>query len=70
MVLYCLGLAIPFLLVALLADRLGGVLRSINRHLRVISIVAGVILFVFGLLMATGQLTVLSGLSFQSPFNL
>jgi len=24
----------------------------------------------FGLLMATGQLTVLSGLSFQSPFNL
>jgi hypothetical protein len=25
---------------------------------------------VFGLLMATGQLTVLSSLSFQSPFNL
>ena len=41
MILYCLGLAVPFLLVALLADRLGGVLRSINRHLRVISIVAG-----------------------------
>ncbi len=70
MLLYCLGLAIPFLLVALLADRLQGVLRSINRHLRVISIVAGVILFAFGLLMATGQLTVLSSLSFQSPFNL
>jgi len=70
MVLYCLGLAIPFLLVALLADRLQGVLRSVNRHLRVISIVAGVILFAFGLLMATGQLTVLSSLSFQSPFNL
>jgi cytochrome c-type biogenesis protein len=70
MVLYCLGLAVPFLLVALLADRLQGVLRSVNRHLRVISIVAGVILFGFGLLMATGQLTVLSSLSFQSPFNL
>jgi cytochrome c-type biogenesis protein len=70
MVLYCLGLAIPFLLVALLADRLQGVLRGLNRHLHVISIVAGAILFVFGLLMATGQLTVLSGLSFQSPFNL
>ena len=70
MLLYCLGLAIPFLLVALLADRLQGVLRSVNRHLRVISIVAGVILFAFGLLMATGQLTVLSSLSFQSPFNL
>ncbi len=70
MVLYCLGLAIPFLVVALLADRLQGVLRGINRHLRVISIVAGVILLGFGLLMATGQLTVLSDLSFQSPFNL
>lgn len=70
MVIYCLGLAVPFLLVAVLADRLQGVLRSINRHLRVISIVAGVILFAFGLLMATGRLTVLSGLSFQSPFNL
>jgi cytochrome c-type biogenesis protein len=70
MLLYCLGLAIPFLLVALLADRLQGVLRSVNRHLRVISLVAGAILFVFGLLMATGQLTVLSSLSFQSPFNL
>lgn len=70
MVLYCLGLAVPFLLVALLADRLQGVLRGVNRHLRVISIVAGAILFGFGLLMATGQLTVLSSLSFQSPFNL
>ena len=70
MILYCLGLAIPFLLVAVLADRLQGVLRAVNRHLRVISIAAGVVLFAFGLLMATGQLTVLSGLSFQSPFNL
>jgi cytochrome c-type biogenesis protein len=70
MLLYCLGLAVPFLLVALLADRLQGLLRSINRHLRVISIVAGAILFGFGLLMATGELTVLSSLSFQSPFNL
>lgn len=70
MLLYCLELAVPFLLVALLADRLQGVLRSVNRHLRVISIVAGLILFGFGLLMATGQLTVLSSLSFQSPFNL
>ena len=70
MLVYCLGLAVPFLLVALLADRLQGLLRSVNRHLRVISIAAGAILFGFGLLMATGQLTVLSSLSFQSPFNL
>jgi len=70
MVVYCAGLAVPFLLVALLADRLQGVIRSLNRHLGVINLVAGAILLVFGVLLATGRLTVLSTLSFQSPFNL
>ena len=70
MLLYCVGFALPFLAVAVLADRLQGVLRSINRHLGVVNLVAGAILLVFGLLLATGRLTVLSTLSFQSPFNL
>lgn len=70
MLLYCLGLGIPFLMIAVLADRLQGVIRRINRHLAVINLVAGGILLVFGLLLATGQLTVLNGLSFQSPFNI
>ena len=70
MIVYCAGLAIPFLLVAVLADRLQGPIRAINRHLGVINLVAGGILLVFGLLLATGRLTVLSTLSFQSPFNL
>jgi cytochrome c-type biogenesis protein len=70
MVVYCLGLAVPFLLVALLADRLQGAIRTVNRHLGVINLVAGIILLVFGVLLATGRLTVLSTLSFQSPFNL
>ena len=70
MILYCAGLAIPFLAVAVLADRLQGAIRAINRHLGLINLVAGGILLVFGLLLATGRLTVLSTLSFQSPFNL
>ena len=70
MLLYCAGLAVPFLLVAALADRLQGVIRRLNRHLGVINLIAGGILLVFGLLLATGRLTVLSNLSFQSPFNL
>ena len=70
MLLYCAGLAVPFLLVAVLADRLQGAIRAVNRHLGVINLVAGGILLVFGLLLATGRLTVLSNLSFQSPFNL
>lgn len=70
MVVYCLGLAVPFLLVAALADRLQGAIRAVNRHLGVINLVAGLILLVFGVLLATGRLTVLSTLSFQSPFNI
>ncbi|HEX6539939.1 MAG TPA: cytochrome c biogenesis protein CcdA [Candidatus Dormibacteraeota bacterium] len=70
MILYCAGLAVPFLLVAVLADRLQGAIRAVNRHLGVINLVAGGILLVFGVLLATGRLTVLSTLSFQSPFNL
>lgn len=70
MLVYCVGLGVPFLIIALLADRLQGVMQRINRHLGLINLIAGGILLVFGLLLATGQLTVLNGLSFQSPFNL
>ena len=70
MLLYCLGLAIPFLIVAVLADRLQGVLRAVNRHLGVINLIAGLVLFAFGLALAVGWLTVLSSYSFQSPFNI
>jgi cytochrome c-type biogenesis protein len=70
MLLYCVGLGVPFLVIALLADRLQGAIRRVNRHLGVINLVAGGVLLVFGLLLASGRLTVLNGLSFQSPFNL
>jgi len=70
MLVYCVGLGIPFLLIALLADRLQGLLRRINRRLGLINLIAGGVLLIFGLLLATGQLTVLNGLSFQSPFNI
>ena len=70
MLLYCVGFAIPFLVVAVLADRLQRPIRAMNRHLGVINLIAGGILLVFGVLLATGRLTVLSTLSFQSPFNL
>ncbi|MBV8302059.1 MAG: cytochrome c biogenesis protein CcdA [Candidatus Dormibacteraeota bacterium] len=70
MAVYCIGLAVPFLLVALLADRLQGTIRAVNRHLGLINLIAGGILLVFGLLLATGRLTLLSSYSFQSPFDI
>jgi cytochrome c-type biogenesis protein len=70
MVVYCLGLAVPFLVVAALADRLQGVIRQVNRHLGVVNLIAGALLFAFGFALAMGWLTVLSSRSFSSPFNL
>ncbi|MBV9101181.1 MAG: cytochrome c biogenesis protein CcdA [Candidatus Dormibacteraeota bacterium] len=70
MVVYCVGLALPFLALAVLADRLQGLMRAVNRRLGVINLVCGAILLGFGLLLATGRITLLSTYSFQSPFNL
>jgi cytochrome c-type biogenesis protein len=70
MLLYCLGLAVPFLLVAVLAQRGQGLIRSVNRHLNLINMIAGGLLLVFGLLLVTGRITLLSQLSPQSPFDL
>ena len=60
MVTYCLGLALPFLAFALLTDRLQGVIRSVNRHLGVINLVAGALLLVFGLVLILDRYTLFS----------
>ena len=68
MVAYCLGLAIPFLGVALLADRLQGTIRAVNRHLGAVNLVAGALLLGFGLLLVCGSLTALN--RYATPFGL
>jgi len=70
MLAYCLGLAVPFLAIAALADRLQGVIRGINRHIGAVNIVAGALLLVFGVLLLTNQFTFFNRLSPQSPFDL
>ena len=70
MLAYCVGLAVPFLLIALLADRLQGVIRGINRRMGVVNVVAGALLLVFGLLLITNQFTFFNRFSPQSPFDL
>jgi cytochrome c-type biogenesis protein len=51
---YCVGLGIPFLLVALGAGWASGAIRAVKRHMRVVNIIGGAILIVIGLLMVTG----------------
>lgn len=51
---YCVGLGVPFLLVALLVDRSTRVLGLLARHARAIQIAGGVLLVLVGLALVTG----------------
>lgn len=51
---YSAGLGIPFLISAVLIDRLRGAFDGIKKHYRVVSIVCGAFLIAVGVLMATG----------------
>jgi len=55
LIVYSLGLGIPFLVSALLIDRLKTAFDWIKRHYRVINIVCGVFLIAVGILMMTGR---------------
>ena len=54
---YSLGLGIPFFIGAILIDRLKGAFSFIKKHYNVINIVSGALLVIVGLLMATGLLS-------------
>lgn len=51
---YCVGLGIPFLLVAVGVGWVGASIAWVKRHIRVVNIVGGVLLIVVGLLLVTG----------------
>lgn len=52
---YCLGLGIPFVLVALGFGWVSGALGFVRRHRRVVSAVGGVLLMTIGVLLVTGE---------------
>ena len=60
--LYSLGLAIPFVLSALLIDYLKNAFNWIKKHYKVINIVSGSLLILIGILMATGMFDRVIGL--------
>ena len=53
---YSLGLGVPFVLSALLIDRLKSTLDFIKKHYRIINLVCGMLLIVVGIMMATGTM--------------
>lgn len=54
LLLYSVGLGIPFFISALLIDKLKGPFNAIKKNYKIINIVCGSLLIVIGLLMATG----------------
>jgi cytochrome c-type biogenesis protein len=57
---YSAGLAIPFLLIALAFERMTNALTVVKRHFPVIIAVGGAVMIVLGLLILTGEFTVLN----------
>jgi len=54
---YSLGLSLPFIASAVLMDRLKGTFDFIKRNYRIIHIVSGCLLIIVGILMATGLMS-------------
>lgn len=52
---YCLGLGVPFVLVALGFGWVSRVLGFVRRHMRVVSATGGLLLIAFGVLLVTGR---------------
>ncbi|MGN6428848.1 MAG: cytochrome c biogenesis CcdA family protein [Leifsonia sp.] len=68
MLVYCIGLGIPFLLVALGLDWVAGSVAFLKRHIRAINIIGGVLLVAIGVLMVSGLWTQLMS-SFLAVIN-
>lgn len=66
LMLFSLGLGIPFVLSAVLIDSLKQTFDALKRHYRAISLVSGLLLIIVGILMMTGRLNAfLSILTFR-----
>lgn len=61
LLLYSLGLGMPFIAVAVMFGRMGSLLRWFSRHSLVLNRVAGALLIVMGVLIISGQLPLLVG---------
>lgn len=57
---YSLGLGIPFLLTGLAFGRASKIFQSVRRHYKAINIMSAIILGVFGLLLATNNITLVT----------
>ncbi|WP_314591774.1 cytochrome c biogenesis protein CcdA [Paenibacillus terrigena] len=62
MLIYALGLAIPFLLLSLFSDLLLMRLKAINKHLRMLKVISGFLLIIMGVLLMTDKLNTITSM--------
>jgi cytochrome c-type biogenesis protein len=68
MVAYCLGLGVPFIVLAFALESARPLVRMVNSHRRAIDLASAAVLLVMGLLLLTNKLTILAaGLSQLVP---
>jgi cytochrome c-type biogenesis protein len=68
---YSAGLAVPFLLTSLGVNRFLAFYSRFRRHLHTVEVISGVLLIIFGALIALGRFSMLSGyLGFLNRFSL
>lgn len=60
LILYSLGLAVPFVLTALAVDKLSSKLPKVTKHLKIVSIISGILLIILGVLIFTNKVGLLS----------
>jgi len=60
MAIYTLGLAIPFLIIAVFANLLLARIKKLNKFLPALKIIGGIIIIIMGILLLTGKLNVLT----------
>ena len=77
MVAYVVGLALPFLLAALLMDRATPLLRALGRHQRAVAVAGGGLVMLMGVLVMADRFTIFNDFLsahlpafFQDPFHL
>lgn len=59
MIIYALGLAIPFLILSLFSDLLIGRLRALNKHMSALKVISGILLIIMGVLLMTNDLNII-----------
>lgn len=67
MFIYSIGLAIPFLLLSLFAGFFLEKYKKLNKHMKTIRIVGGVLIIIMGILLMTNNLNIITGWFTRSP---